>query len=357
MGYNSSMNEKLGLDTLRTVFPATTGLPVATWCEGADACRNDVEIIAGGQTFAVEFKAAATSEEIGSATRVVQARSADGVVPLIVVPYMGDAGQQLCRAAGVSWLDLSGNADIDAPPIRIRILGEPNLYKRSGRPESLFAPRSARLARVLLLQASRTWPQADLVRDTGLSSGYLSRLMPRFVESGYVEREQKERTNEYKVVEPDRLLDAWRADYNFSRHTILRGHVAARDGQKLLRELAVKLGAHETTYAATGLASAWLWEPFAVFRTVTLYLAALPDPDLLKRLGFQEGARGSNTWLVVPNDEGVFTGSVDRSGVRCVSLIQTYLDLKDQPERAEEAAAELRRTHFAWPTGRQVRST
>lgn len=356
MGYNSSMKEKVGLATLRQVFPDTTGLSIERWCEQAEPASADITLKAGGQHFAVEFKAAATSEDIGTAIRQVHAWSSVDSVPLIVVPFMGEAGRQLCRAAGVSWLDLSGNADIDAPPIRIRILCEPNRYKRSGRPESLFAPRSARLARVFLLQPDRNWPQVDLMRATGLSSGFLSRLLPRYVESGYIEREQKGRTYQYRVTEPDRLLEAWHADYDFSRHTILRGHVAARGGPDLLRELALKLGMHETEYAATGLASAWLWEPFAAFRTVTLYLATLPSADLLTKLGFHEGARGSNTWLVVPDDEGVFAGAVERDGIWCASPIQTYLDLKGQPERAEEAAEELRRTQLAWQSGRQERT-
>jgi hypothetical protein len=81
---------------------------------------------------------------------------------------------------------------------------------------------------------------------------------------------------------------------------------------------------------------------------VTLYLETWPNPDLLREVGFHEGARGSNTWLVVPDDEGVFAGAKERGGIRCVSPVQVYLDLKGQPERAEEAAAELRRVHLTW---------
>jgi Uncharacterized protein conserved in bacteria len=343
------MDEKLGLAILRQVFPDTTGLAIERWCEEPEQAV-DANFTAGGQQFAVEFKAAATSEDIGAAIRQAGAWPTDKVVPLIVVPYMGDAGRQLCRAAGISWLDLSGNADIDRPPIRIRILCEPNRYKRPGRPEALFAPRSARLARVLLLHHNRTWPQAELTRATGLSSGFLSRLLPRYVESGYLEREEKGRTYQYKLIEPARLLDAWHAEYDFSRHTIVRGHIASRNGPELLHDLGHKLGMQNVEYAATGLASAWLYEPHASFRTVTLYLATMPGIDLQTKLGFHRGSRGSNTWLTVPDDDGVFAGASERDGIRCVSPLQTYLDLKAQPERAEEAAGELRRTKLAWQT-------
>ena len=52
--------------------------------------------------------------------------------------------------------------------------------------------------------------------------------------------------------------------------------------------------------------------------------------------------KGENVWLVVPNDEGVFHGAAEREGICCVHPVQVYLDLKNHPERSEEAAAQLR---------------
>ena len=342
------MNEIVGLARLRTEFQKITGLAIEDWHEGSAADGSDVRLRAGGEWYAIQFKAAATTEQIGSALRRLSTPSERQSVPLLVVPYMGEAGRDLCRAARISWLDLSGNAEIYSPSLRIRILGEANRYKRSGRPESLFAPRSARAARVFLLDVKRVWLQTELAAATGLSAGYLSRLLPRYEEAGFIQCGHKGRSLRYRVTNPDALLDAWRADYDFNHHTILRGHVASRGGPELLRELSAALTSQDIVHAATGLAGAWMWEPFAAFRTVTLYLSALPSLELLARVGFHEGARGSNTWLVVPDDAGVFTGAEERNGVRCVSPVQIYLDLKGQPERAEEAGAELRRVHLAW---------
>lgn len=47
---------------------------------------------------------------------------------------------------------------------------------------------------------------------------------------------------------------------------------------------------------------------------------------------------------MVPKDESVFMGANSVNGLPCVSRIQTYIDLKDQPERADEAAEALYRT-------------
>ena len=74
-----------------------------------------------------------------------------------------------------------------------------------------------------------------------------------------------------------------------------------------------------------------------------MYLSVPPSEGFKSDLGFREDPRGANAWLVALNDEGVFTGSEVSDGIRCVHPVQAYVDLKGQPERATEAAAELSR--------------
>jgi hypothetical protein len=76
---------------------------------------------------------------------------------------------------------------------------------------------------------------------------------------------------------------------------------------------------------------------------VTIYLPSMPSCDLLSAMEFSNEPKGANLWLVLPDDGGVFHGSQLEDGIRCVSPVQTYLDLKDQPERAKDAAVKLRR--------------
>jgi hypothetical protein len=124
--------------------------------------------------------------------------------------------------------------------------------------------------------------------------------------------------------------------------------MVARTGEELLERIAREFESREVSYAATGLAGAWLIEPFAMFRLVTLYVQAWPPADLLETLRFDDGPRGANVWLVRPRDEGVFYGGGVRDGIRHVSAVQVYLDLKAQPERSEEAAGQLRSKHLVW---------
>jgi hypothetical protein len=261
-------------------------------------------------------------------------------VPLVVVPYMGDVGKRLCAEAGIGWLDLSGNAHLVAPGLRISIEGKPNLFKRTGRPRSVFAPKSARIARCLLMQPGRAFTQRELAQASGLDEGFTSRIVRQLESERLVTRSAQ---GAVQAADIRALLDAWREVYDFSRHHILRGHVAARSSDEVLRQVAAALTRDRVEYAATGLAGAWLVSAFAGFRLVVVYVSQIPSAKAQQALGFREELRGENVWLVVPNDEGVFHGAAERDGIRCVHPVQIYLDLKDHPERSAEAAEQLRR--------------
>ena len=70
--------------------------------------------------------------------------------------------------------------------------------------------------------------------------------------------------------------------------------------------------------------------------------------ELINSLVFREEERGSNVWFVVPKDEGVFHGSKKVEGIDCAHPVQVYLDLSGHPERAIEAADNLRNEFLNW---------
>jgi hypothetical protein len=272
-------------------------------------------------------------------TRLQHARAHfPGHLMLLVVPYMEPAGRERCKAEHISWLDLSGNADITGPGVRILVEGKPNRFIRRGRPSSVFAPKSSRVARTLL-EADGPLHQHELVRLTGLSDGFVSRIVSRLAESGLVAREAGG-----ALSVPDRalLLDTWRDAYDFQKHDVRRFNAAARAGDALVRSLADALTKQHFGATATGLVAAWLLTEFAGYRTVTFYVDRAPDATELVELGLHEGENG-NVWLVVPNDSGVLQGAKDQAGVRCVHPLQVWLDLKGHGERASEAAGALKR--------------
>jgi hypothetical protein len=308
----------------------------------------DAEIDLGGRSFVVEWKGAGAAAPVAMAAEQVRefaAQRGPRVVPLVAVPYMGRVGREQCEEAGVGWLDLSGNARISAPGIRVLVEGQPNRFKRRGRPSSAFAPKSARIARWLLLHPDRAMYQRDIAQATDMDEGFTSRIVSKLEEDELITRQQD---GAISVRDPDLLLDAWREDYEFSKHRIVKGHAPARSGDALLGQLSERLGEWGIPYAATGLAAAWKMTRFAGFRIVTVYLSEGLGHTVLERLGIREEPQGSNVWLVVPNDQGVVHGAADQGGVRCVHPVQVYLDLFAHPERAREAADQLRAEYLNW---------
>jgi hypothetical protein len=258
---------------------------------------------------------------------------------------MGEVGRRLCEEANVSWFDLSGNAHIVAPGLRIHVEGKPNLFKRPGRPSTVFSPKSSRIVRQLLLDPQRAFQQRELAREAGLDEGFASRIVKKLVADEMVRRDTD---GSLRVVSPSLLLDSWRESYVFSKHQVIPGHMAVRSGDEAVVRIGDALRKKKLEHAATGLAAAWLMTKFATFRLATFFVTDEPPETVFKEVGFRREERGANVWFVVPNDEGVFAGAEVRESVRCVHPVQAYLDLKAQPERSAEAAEELRKRLLKW---------
>lgn len=310
--------------------------------------RFDFAVSVAGHRFAGEYKRNASAGSIAAAIESLQrcAKTSDDVsIPLVVVPFMGQVGRDLCEQRRISWLDLCGNAKIVAPGHRIWIEGRPNRFVQRGRPANVFASKSSRIARQLLLYPRRFQSQAELRSHTGLADGYISKIARRLVEEGYLDVNG---AGAVRPRDPNLLLDAWHETYDFSRHRIIKGHVSARSGDELLERVVEQIARERLDWAVTGLSAAWLYTRFAAFRLATVYLSSMPSHSFLKRLEFTEEPKGANLWLVLPDDEGVFHGTRAQQGIPTVSAVQTYLDLKGHPERAKDAAAELRRKLLDW---------
>ncbi|WP_425153812.1 MarR family transcriptional regulator [Candidatus Palauibacter sp.] len=338
------------------VLSGVTGLhvdPVQVQAPGDDP-RSDLQILAGKYRFLVEFKHASSADSVGAAARVLtgdRTGEAELTIPLLVVPHMGAVGRRIADAADLSWLDLSGNACIRAPGLHVRVLGRPNRFPRRGRPRTLFAPRGSRIVRRLLLSPDEHFSQRGLSRETGVDKGYTSRYVRSLSKAGLVTRETPPdgpRENRIRVNDPDLLLDAWAEAYRFDDHRIWRGLTASRSGEETLARVAEVLAGLNGDYAFTGLAAAWLYSSYAAFRLVTAYVRDPAVVAVLETAGVREQSTGANVWIAIPNDDGVLHGAAIVRGMPCVSTLQTYLDLKAHPERAAEAAAELRRSALPW---------
>jgi hypothetical protein len=313
--------------------------------EDADLAGSRVDLLARDardRQWAFEIKSSSRPGQIERAADQLAAFRHEDAIPVLVVPFMSKAGAETAHRAGLNWIDLSGNARIRAEDLHVWVQGRPNELRSPGRPSSPFAPKSARISRVLLLDPGRWWRQKDLAAATGLDDGNVSRIVRRLDDELLLER----RDHELRPRDPDLLLDAWAQDYRFDRHDMVPGHLSG-SGIEVARSLADRLGELEVHHAFTGLAAAWAIEQFARFRLTTVYVD--DDPRAVAdRLDIRQEPKGANVQLAGPDDVGVFAGEHDRDSLPCVAGVQVYLDLLHLPERAEEAARHLRDRQLDW---------
>ncbi len=306
--------------------------------DAADLDGADFVVHVPAATFLIEFKAVATTATIRHAAERLTKYARPATVPLLAVPFMGQVGRQICAELGVGWLDLSGNADLRAPNLRVLVDGRANRYVHLGRPATPFAPKSSRLARWLLTHPKTTFAQRELAAATDLDPSQISRLVGRLKDEGLIKIDKAGR-----VALGDRrlMLDAWQDDYDFRRHDALKCHMPGRTGDEVMLRLAGAMDASRLAYAFTGLAGAWALTHFAGFRLVTAYVDELPDEAWRHSNDVLEQDKGANVWFVRPNDDHVLRATRDVGGLRCVHPVQAWLDLKAHPERSREAGAEL----------------
>ena len=187
--------------------------------------------------------------------------------------------------------------------------------------------------------------QREIATESKIDEGFTSRIVSHLEADGLITRKDDGRV---WVPNPDLLLDSWREAHNFQKNLIIKGHMAGRSNDQVLRKLSALFKKNEVRHAATGLSAAWLYTGFAGFRTVTFYMDSYDSLDILTSVGFRREQPGANIWIVIPKDEGVFQGSKEVEGIPCVHPVQVYIDLSGHPERANEAADQIRHELLKW---------
>jgi hypothetical protein len=299
----------------------------------------DAEATAYGSRLLLRVLASSRPGAIDAAAeplKRIEKLSPDTVDVALVVPYMRAAGARAARERGLNWIDLSGNAHLFGDGYYIHVEGRPDQLRSRGRPSSPFASKSARVARLLLLDPARWWRQAELAEDARLDDGHVSRIVRRLEQEQLLSRERRR----VRPRDPDLLLDAWVDDYRFDRHDIITGHISG-SGPELVEQLHGHLNETGIGHAFTGLPAAWLLDRYARFRLCSVYVHGDPRAAA-DAIGLRRNERGANVQLIGPDDEGVFAGRRDVDEFPCVAPVQVYLDLRQLPERAEDAAEELR---------------
>ena len=258
--------------------------------------------------------------------------------PVFAAGYVGETARQLCRAAGVGYLDLLGNVYLRFGGVLIDRLAQGSFEAERRGLKQLFAPKATRVIRTLLLDPKRPARITDLARGCSMSPAGAYWVVRLLEDMGFVERDPSKRA---VLVKPKELLDAWASSWSMDKNTTTSYFSFERTPEALMKKVAAVSKQKGLSYAFTLMAGASFVAPFVRFQDVWLYFDGEED-DWTEALDLKPVDGGGNIVLVRPYDEGVFAGLQVVEGVKVVSDVQLYVDLYNYPARGREQADFLR---------------
>jgi len=257
------------------------------------------------------------------------------VVPVFIAPYISPASAELCRQEGTSYVDLSGNCRLVFDHSFVEREGRPNLFAKKRDLRSLYSTRSSRVVRVLLANPGEAWKIKELARESEVSLGLASNVK-KLLE----DREWVRKTDDgLAIVEPEKLLAEWAENDSFRKNKVRDFH-SPKPVADLESDLATACRKRGVPYALTGFSAVARFAPMVRSPHAMAYVRK-PLDEMIASLGLTEVASGANVTLLEPHDEGVFYGVEVEEGIRLVSPVQVYLDLKGFRGLGEEAARKL----------------
>lgn len=261
---------------------------------------------------------------------------------LLLAPFISEESAEICRAAGIGYADLSGNARLSFDHVFIETRSPDNPFREKRETRSLFAPRATRVLRVLLQGPLRPWKVTELAQSAKVSLGWVSAARQQLLAREWAE----EKPGGLQVTKPVAVLDAWAKADDWEKRTRTHEYsVLVNDPLELAEKLKEVLSSEAPVF--TQWFAGWLRHPHTNTAVVTAYVREFPDDALIKEklLGRRVSAGGGALRLVLPKDEGVFHPSQSVRGFELVSDVQIYLDLLRAGLRGEEQAEELNQ----WP--------
>jgi hypothetical protein len=291
----------------------------------AHASNTSIEIRGPSGTFAtmvIEAKRSFGPRDVerllGGLGRTL--RTIAGDIPILVAaPWLSKRSQELLRAEGMNYLDLTGNAFVrlENPALFIETHGaarDPAPLQRGK--AKVQGPKAGRLVR-LLADARPPYGVRELAATAGLTPGYVSRLLDALDDEALIERTSRGRVESVEVA---RLLRRWAETYDVFRSNAAARYLAPAGASGLPPRIAsTSLRAVVTgSFAAARLA------PVA---GSALFAAYTDSPnDLAAELDLIPTDDGANVVLLAPFDPVVWERTSVEAGIAYVAPSQVAVD-------------------------------
>jgi hypothetical protein len=272
-------------------------------------------------TILVEAKRAFAPRDVerllGGLARTLRALTYN-VPVLVVAPWISPRTQDLLETEGLNYLDLTGN-------VLLRLENPATYVKSTGagqNPEPtppgtarVRGPKAARLVR-LLADVRPPYRGRELANATGLTPGYVSRLLDALDSQALIERSKR---GGVESVDVQGLLRWWTGSYDVFRTNRASTFLAANGVARALERLATLSGV-----AVTGSVAAGRVAPVAAPALLLMYCDDVPrTADVLDLLPADDGA---NVALLSPFDAVVWERTKTEAGITYAAPSQVVVD-------------------------------
>jgi hypothetical protein len=233
-------------------------------------------------------------------SEVRRARRMGAHMPLLVVaPWLSERTQLLLAEQEVSYIDLTGNAllRIDNPPFYLQSAGAARgPAPRDKRKAQLRGPKAARLIR-LLIDVRPPYGVRELAGATGLTPGYVSRLLETLDREALIERASR---GPVESVDIAGLLRRWASSYDVFRSNESLSLIAP-SGIEAFLEASLRAEPTDSEIVITGsFAAAATMAPIAA---PSLLVAYCERPrQVAEENGLLPSEEGANVVLLSPFD-------------------------------------------------------
>ena len=275
-------------------------------------------------TFALEARRSLAPRDVDrllpEVTRVI--RELAGNIPiLIIAPWLSERTQGLLASRDINFIDLTGNARValDNPALFVSSTGATRNPKPSPRGQAqVRGPKAGRLVR-LLADVRPPYGVGELAAASGLTPGYVSRLLDTLDREGVVERSRR---GAVESVDVSGLLQRWAESYDVLRSNDAETFLAPMGAGQALERLSEK--AVTERVAITGSFAAVRLAPVAA---PALLLAYCNDPEsIANALDLLPADQGANVGLLRPFDPVVWARADENRGLRYVAASQAAVD-------------------------------
>ena len=253
---------------------------------------------------------------------------------IFCAPYISSESSEICRCNNVGYLDFSGNCHLSFDNIFVENSGNANQFSEKREMRTIFSAKATRILRVILNDPLKKRITTELASEARVSAGLVANIRKLLRNKEFI---QEYEDGGFSLIKPDKLLSEWTENYSFRDNKIYE-YYSLDDAMDAEKKLVKMFERKKITYALTGFSGSLRLAPAVIGQNKTMaYISGLEE-KLMTEMNLKKVDSGGNVFLVIPYDEGVFYGNIEKDGFNVVSPIQLYLDLKSNRGRGEEAA-------------------